>query len=246
MNSLHRALIAIGCVALFIARTSGAQTEQLGEQTFTPARLPDDFESTANELALPGYHESTNFYLYCVTDVRLSGRVRNTTCLNDETYNLSEFQELIVKLMKRTRMSPAMVNREAEATEFYFRVHIDYQHNTDRIKVYPNWGYDAEEHGMMYEAPQRYDTRIFPKDCYFFVGIAKTPIDANGRVSGETVLTTPLLPEKPTLDCIEKIKARLINGKFIPAHNDGEPVAAIQFEVWGNPDDYILDLPVQN
>lgn len=243
MTYFLRAPFAAGCVVLFLASTAGSEPERLVEPTFVPARLPIEFETELNEIAFPEYDNVTDFSLYCVTDVRRTGRARNTTCLNDKIFDFTDIRKLIVKFMKHVRMSPAMVAGDTEATEFYFRVHFDDGRDVRRIKVYPNWGYNTEAYGMTYETPQRYDTGLFPKDCLFFVGIAVTPIDENGHVSGEPKVTTPLLPEEHTLDCIEKFKTRLMNGKYIPAHHDGKPVAAIQLEVWGDPDRYILDLP---
>jgi hypothetical protein len=243
MKPFSRILLPTACVALLIAASASGETEQLDELTFVPARLPDGFEEIVNNISYPGYLEGYDLFLYCITDVRRTGSVRHTTCLNNKEINTSEVRELLAKSMRRIKMSPAIVNGETETTEFYFRIHLDFDREPHRINVYPNWGYDSETYGRNYEAPLRYDARRIPKDCLFFVGIAATPIDANGNVAGDPELVTPLPPQEPTLDCAEKLKTRLIDGKYIPAHHNGKPVAAIQLEVWGNPDRYLLDLP---
>lgn len=243
MKSFPRLLFPTACVALLIAASASGEAVRLGEPTFVPARLPDSFEATVNDISFPDYLEGYDLFLYCITDVRRTGSVRHTTCLNNEKINISEVRDLLAKSMRRIKMSPAIVNGETKATEFYFRVHLDFDRERHRINVYPNWGYNTETYGKNYEAPLRYDARRIPKDCLFFVGIAATPIDTNGHVTGDPELVTPLPPQKPTLDCVEKLKSRLIDGKYIPAHHDGKPVAAIQLEVWGDPDRYILDLP---
>jgi len=243
MKFFPRILLPTACVALLIAASASGEAERLGEPTFVPARLPDSFEATVNDISFPAYLDGYDLFLYCVTDVRQTGSVHHTTCLNNKEINTSEVRDLLAKSMWRIKMSPAIVNGKTEATEFYFRIHLDFDRDPHRINVYPNWGYDTKSYGKSYEAPLRYDARRIPKDCLFFVGIAATPIDANGHVAGEPELVTPLPPQEPTLDCLEKLKTRLIDGKFIPAHHNGKPVAAIQLEVWGDPDRYLLDLP---
>lgn len=243
VNPFPRALLPTACVALLIAASASGEAEHSGEPTFVPARLPGSFETTVNDISFPDYLEGYDLTLYCITDVRRTGSVRHTTCLNNQAINISEVRDLLVKSMRRIKMSPAIVNGVTEATEFYFRIHLDFDREPHRINVYPNWGYNSASYGKNYEAPLRYDARRMPKDCLFFVGIATTPIDANGHVAGEPDLVTPLPPQEPTLDCVEKLKARLVDGKYIPAHHDGQPVAAVQLEVWGDPDRYILDLP---
>lgn len=243
MSFFSRTTFITAWAALFIASTAVGESQQPVAQTLVPARLPADFEVSLNEVAFPEYDNVSAFNLNCVTDVSQSGRARHTTCLNDKNFDFTEIRERIAKFMKGIRMAPASVNGETEATEFYFQVDFDDNRKARRIKVHPNWGYNAATYGMQYEAPQRYDTRLFPKGCLFFVGIAATPLDENGHVIGEPKVTTPLLPEDQTLDCIEVFKTRLSDGEYIPAHHEGKPVAAIQLEVWGDPDRYILDLP---
>jgi len=243
MKLFPRLLLATGCVAVLLAASASGEPEQPGEPAFVPARLPGNFEATVNDISFPSNLDGYDLFLYCITDVRQTGSVRHTTCLNNKEINTSEVRELLAKSMRRIKMSPAIVNGDPEATEFYFRIHLDFDAEPRRINVYPNWGYNTESYGKNYEAPLRYDALRIPKDCLFFVGIAATPIDASGRVTGDPELVTPLPPQKPTLDCVEKLKTKLIDGKYIPAHHDGKPVAAIQLEVWGNPDRYLLDMP---
>ena len=230
-------------MALLMSGTVVGESGQIDDPTFVPARLPAEFEAAVNEIEFPDYLEGYDLFLYCITDVRRTGSLRHTTCMNNEKINISEVRDLLAKSIRRIKMSPAIVNGETEATEFYFRIHLDFDREPHRISVYPNWGYNTAAYGENYEAPLRYDARRIPKDCLFFVGIATTPIDANGHVAGDPELVTPLPPQKPTLDCIEKLETRLMDGKYIPAHHNGKPVAAIQLEVWGDPDRYLLDLP---
>lgn len=245
MNSISRTLFATLCVALLIAATARSEPVPLGDLAFVPARLPADFEIAINEVVLPDDDEDSDLYLYCVTDVSSSGRVRHNTCLPYEEFDITDFRDPIVKMMRKTRLSPALFNGNAVATELYYRLHLVFHGETPRIEVYPNWGHDVNLYGTMYEAPQRYETYRFPGDCLFFIGIATTPLDAHGNVTGEPELQTRFKPDEPTLECIEKIKARLMKGKYIPAQHDGKPVAATHLEVWGNPDKYPLNLTEQ-
>ena len=245
MNSSLPVPFAIGCTALLLAATAGSEPVQVDEEAFEPARLPADFDSAINEVVLPDYEDDADFYLYCVADVTSAGRVRHNTCLPYEDFDITGFRDPIVKMMRKIRLSPALYNGKNVPTELYYRLHLVFDGATSRIEVYPNWGHDTNLYGETYAAPQRYETYRFPRDCLFFIGIATTPLDAHGDVTGDPELQTLYRPDEPTLECIEKIKARLLKGKYIPAQHEGKPVAATHVEVWGDPDKYILDLPAE-
>lgn len=243
MNSSFRALFATACTTLTLAATASSEPVEVDEQVFVPARLPVDFGVAINEVVLPDYEGVVDFYLYCVADVTSAGRVRHNTCLPYEEFDITDFRDPIVKMMRKTRLSPALFKGKNVPTELYYRLHLVPDGTTSHIEVYPNWGHDTSQYGETYAAPQRYETYRFPRDCLFFIGIATTPLDAHGNVTGDPELQTLYRPDEPTLECIDKIKARLMKGKYIPAQHDGKPVAATHVEVWGDPDKYVLDLP---
>jgi hypothetical protein len=245
MDPFPRTLFTTGYVALLITASAGSEPVLFDSQAFVPARLPPDFETAINEVVLPDHEEDAELHLYCVTDVTAGGRVRHNTCLPYEEFDITGFRDPIVKMMRKTRLSPALFNGNAVPTELYYQLHVVFRGETPRINVYPNWGHDVNLYGTMYEAPQRYETYRFPRDCLFFIGIARTPLGAQGNVTGDPEFQTLYQPDEATLECIEKIKARLIKGKYIPARHDGKPVAATHVEVWGDPEKYVLNLPEQ-
>lgn len=244
MIPFKRALLTCGRTALCVAGIAGAQAGWTTDLKSVPARLPADFEIALNQVASPWTSESAEFTLYCVTDVTKSGRPRHNTCLPDPTFDVSELRKTIVKLMRRFRLSPAVLDGNTIATEFYYRVHFDSRGASPEINVYPNWGHSSDLHGTSYDAPQRHELRSFPPDCLFFVGIATTPVDMQGNAAEEPEVSTRFSLEEPTLDCIEKIKTRHRNARYIPAFRDGKPVASIHAEVWGDPEKAMLDSPV--
>lgn len=245
MHSLHQTALAAVCTASLAASSAGSEPVSHDDQAFVPARLPAGLGAALNELALPIYQRGTNLYLYCVTDVTSAGRTRHNACLPYAGFDITRYREPIDKMMRKIRLSPARFNGKAVPTELYYRLHFDLVDEIPRVRVYPNWGHDTERYGTTYEAPQRYETYRFPRECLFFVGIATTPLDVHGKVAGDPELQTPFQADEATLECIEKIKARLIKGRYIPARRDGKPVAAIHAEVWGNPEKYVLDLPAR-
>jgi hypothetical protein len=245
MDPFPRTLFTTGYVALLITASAGSEPVLFDSQAFVPARLPADFDAEINAVLLPDDDNDSDFYLYCVADITSAGRIRHNTCLPYAQFDITEFRDAIVKMMRKTRLSPALFDGNAVPTELYYRLHLDFQSEAPRIAVYPNWGDDVDLHGATYEAPQRYETYRFPRDCLFFIGIARTPLDAQGNVTGDPEFQTLYQPDEPTLECIEKIKARLMKGKYIPARHDGKPVAATHVEVWGDPEKYVLNLPEQ-
>jgi hypothetical protein len=245
MRSFRQTVLAAACAALLALGNAGGETASFDDQAFVPARLPAGLDAALNELALPIYRRGTDLHLYCVTDVSSAGRTRHNACLPYAGFDTTRYHEPIVRMMRKIRLSPARFNGKAVPTELYYRLHFDLVDEIPRVRVYPNWGHDTDRYGTPYEAPQRYETYRFPRDCLFFVGIATTPLDAHGRVTGDPELQTPFPADEATLECIDKIKARLIKGKYIPARRDGEPVAATHAEVWGDPEKYVLDLPGQ-
>jgi hypothetical protein len=243
MNVFTRALFAAGCITMSVAGTAIGEPAQRDKPTSVPARLPVEFEVALHDVEFPDYVHGEKIRLFCVTDVAKSGQPRHNTCLPSTRFDVTDLRKLIVKTMRKFKFSPAVLDGKTVATEFYYRIHIDTRGEAPRISMYPNWGNSSDLHGAMYDAPQRYEPRRFPPDCLFFVGVATTPVDAHGRATGEPEISTQFRLEEATLDCIDKIKTRLINGRYIPAQRDGNPVEAIHAEVWGDPERYLVDMP---
>jgi hypothetical protein len=235
-------LLAAGLAALNVAASPVAASEVATVLESVPARLPADFEAALQNLELPDLTGGTGLTLYCVTDVTRRGKPRRNTCLQDPQFDDAEFLKAVSRLIGKYRLSPAVLEGKTVATEFYYRIRIDANREEPTISMFPNWGHSSESHGQAYDAPQRYEPRKYPKECLFFVGVATTPVDANGQAIGASTVSTRFAMEEPTLDCIEIIKARLDDGRFIPAQLDGKAVAAIHAEVWGNPEKVTVDL----
>jgi hypothetical protein len=242
MKPVSRTKSSIGSTLLFVAGVLVSEAGDTGQPESLPARLPAEFETALSDEAFPEFLRSEEITLYCVTDVTGKGRPRHNTCLPNPDFDASRLQERVVKLMRKSRLSPAVLDGKKIATEFYYRIHLDTEGSIPRVRVYPNWGHSADLHGANYDAPQRQELRRFPPDCLFFVGVATTPVDENGRAAGETEVSTGFALEEPTLECIEIIKIRHSDGRYIPAHHDGKAVAAIHVEVWGDPEKYTLEI----
>lgn len=231
---------------IYLLFASHAPSRSTRKPQSVPARLPAEFEAALHDVEFPDFVDGSELRLFCVTDVTKSGRPRHNTCLPSKSLDVTELKKLIVKTMRKFRLSPAVLDGKTIATEYYYRIHLDGRDDSPRIRVYPNWGHSVSQHGATYDAPQRYELRRFPPDCLFFVGVATTPVDAQGRAAGEPEVSTRFRLEEPVLECIDKIKTRLIDGRYIPAKRDGQPVAAIHAEVWGDPERYTLDIPWQD
>lgn len=234
-------MLTTACVALFAAGTADGDPGQAAEPTSVPARLPAGFAAALDQLALPEFAAGSESYIYCVADVTTRGRPHHNSCVPNPDVDSDELQKTIGRLMRRFRLSPATLAGRAVATEFYYRIQLVARGGVPRIRIYPNWGHSADRHGVNYDAPQRYEPRRFPPDCLFFVGVAKTPVDANGKATDAPEVITRFPMEEATLECIEKIRARHVDGKYIPAHRDGAAVAAIHVEVWGDPEKVSMD-----
>jgi hypothetical protein len=242
MSLLHKVLLSIACISLMTAGNAVADSGEDGDPDSVPARLPAEFETALNESSFPEFARSEELTLYCVSDITGKGRPRNNTCLPHPDFVADKLREKVVELIRDFRLSPAQLDGKRVATEFYYRVHLDTSGSVPRIRVYPNWGHSSDLHGQAYDAPQRYEPRRFPPGCIFIVAVAVTPLDANGKVAGDTEVSTPFPPQEATLECIEQIETRHRISRYIPAQLEGNAVAAIHVEVWGDPEKYTLDV----
>jgi len=233
-------LLTAGRWALLCAACAWRMPGAAADSGSIAAGLPAGFEIALNGIAAPDPGVTGAFDLYCVTDVTRSGRPYHNNCIADPDHDVPELRKAFDRLMRKSRLSPAVLDGKRVATELYYRVHIDAGGAVPHVEVYPNWGHSSHEHGTAYAAPQRYEPRRFPPECLFFSGVATTIVDANGRATSEPDVSTRFAADEPTLDCIDKIKARLAKGRFIAAHRDGEPVAATYAELWGNPENVTL------
>jgi len=240
MNPVCKTFLTAGCWALLGAAWAWSRPGAAADSGSIAARLPAGFEIALNGIVLPEPGAAGAFDLYCVTDVTRSGRPYHNNCIADPDHDAPELRKAVDRLMRKSRLSPAVLDGKPIATELYYRVHIDAGGTAPHIEVYPNWGHSSHEHGSTYDAPQRYEPRRFPPECLFFSGVATTVVDASGRATSEPEVSTRFAADEPTLDCIGKIKARLAEGRFIAAHRDGAPVVAIYAELWGNPDNVTL------
>jgi len=241
MDAVTRVLAIVAWWALFAAGCATNDSGGAAHSNSVPTRLPADFENALNDVEIPNFAAGSTYVLYCVTDVTRRGRPYHNNCVPDPEHDAPGLRKAIDRAMRRTRLSPAVLDGKTVATELYYRIHIDTGGPAPRIEVYSNWGHSSDRYGTAYAAPQRYEPRRYPPECLFFSAVAITPIDAGGRVAGEPEIFTRFDRDQPTLDCIDKIKTRLIGGRYIPARHDGEMIAAIHAELWGNPENVTLD-----
>ena len=99
----------------------------------------------------------------------------------------------------------------------------------------PNGGDDADRFGVEYEGPQRYSEDTPPPNCGSVGGIARVAVGADGRATGEVDLVMSNgTPEH--LGTCETWMVRVVReGRYIPAHFEGKPVAATYVELRGRP-----------
>ena len=238
-------IVAIATLtALAAASTAVAQDrDAAGEQNLVPARFVGGLDAASETIRFPNYKRDVTVYINCAATVSATGEVERFYCLDYYGVADTKFRQAAEAFIANAELSPALVNGEPRPVEMYFRVFFGRQGENYAAGVFPNWGDDVERYGIEYEAPQRYNEDPPPPKCGSVAGMSRVEVSTEGRAVGDIDLMMSYGKPEHYGTCENWMTGIVRDGKYIPAHHEGKPVAATYVEVGGNPEWFSLKAP---
>ena len=143
------------------------------------------------------------------------------------------FIKAILKAAKKTRVSPATVNRKTHSAYLFYRVMFAKQGEIEGIGVYPNWGYDVDKYGADYESAQRYGGRVYYTHCFISPLVLSTvKIGADGQITGGVSFSGGDSKFEKS-HCARRIIKNIVGASYIPGRYDGKLVETTHVYAWG-------------
>jgi hypothetical protein len=226
-----------------VALTSFVVVSPAAAQEFVPARFAGGLDAASEKIRFPDYRRDVTVYINCAAKVSGSGDVERHFCLDYYGVADTKFREAAEEFIGVAEFSPALVNGKPTPVEIYFRVFFGRQGDLYAAGVFPNWGDDADSLGLEYEAPQRYNEDPPAPKCGSVAGMSRVRVDEKGEPSEEVDLVMSYGPVEHYSVCETWMTDVVRNGRYIPAHQEGEPVAATYVELRGNPSWFTLKSP---
>jgi hypothetical protein len=245
-------------VIMFIARVLilVAATTQIGfaateTHPQSLARFVTGEQSLEELIVFPDVPGDFIVHVYCRAIVSSQGQMERNFCFRSEQVE-QVFRDAIDAAAKSAEVIPAELSGESQRVSLWYRVVFAKKDSKSIVRVYPNWGRDFDKYGHDYEAPQRITHGIYPSACrlssihgisslesrrlrnskLFLFFIASLTIDVDGKPTGEVVIESFGNFDPPL--CRSRYERRLKSGKYIPGHQNGQPVEATYVVAVGN------------
>lgn len=218
----------IGCAALMSALpTHAGQPDANGPVL---AKFVDR-AAAASRIEFPEVDGEVSAYVYCVALIVQKGKVRRSQCLEDQNFDDAAFRRAVEESVESMQFTPAVVDGRVRHAELHFRVYFSNAGGEAEIRIYPNWGNDADRYGPEYEAPQRYNVH-YPGGCHSDYSIWSVAVDVTGRTTGRP----SVYADRDWMQyCSRHLEEFMRNFQYIPARAEGRAVPATHVETWGNP-----------
>lgn len=237
-------LAVVALTALVVALPVGAQdAEPVAGQNFVPARFVGGLDAASEKIRFPDHKGDVTVYINCSARVSTAGEVERFYCLDYYGVADTKFRQAAEAFIEIAELSPALVDGEPRAVEMHFRIFFGRQDELYAAGVFPNWGDDADRYGLEYEAPQRYNEDPPPPKCGSVAGMSRVEVSTAGRAVGEVDLMMSYGKPEHYGTCENWMTGIVRDGRYIPAHHQGKPVAATYVELGGNPAWFTLKKP---
>ena len=234
----------ISLVLLLVSATAIAdEAGESREADRVPARFAGGLDAASAKIRFPDYDRDVTVYINCAAQLDTSGDVERYFCLDYYGIADTKVREQAEAFIARAEFSPAMVDGEPRAVEFYFRVFFGRRGELYAAGVFPNWGDDAELYGLEYEAPQRYNAGPPAPKCGTVAGISRMQVSAGGEPAGDVDLVMSYGKPEHYSVCETWMSDLVREGRYIPARHEGKPVAATYVELRGDPEWFTLKKP---
>lgn len=218
-------------------------SDGVGESTLVPARFAGGLDAASAKIRFPNYKRDVSVFINCAATVSNAGEVERYFCLDYYGIRDTKFRQAAEAFIESAELTPAFVDGEPRSVEIYFRVFFARKGNLYAAAVFPNWGDDIENYGQEYEAPQRYDEDPTPPKCGSVAGLSRVRVGEDGRATGDVDLAMSYGVPEHYGTCENWMTQIVREGRYIPAHHEGKPVAATYVELGGNPEWFTLKEP---
>lgn len=242
MNIGNFAVVSlIFCFAAADAEEEVADASEPG--SVVPARFAGGLDAASEKIRFPDYKRDVSVYINCAARISAKGEVERYFCLDYYGVADTKFREAAEDFIERAKLTPAVVDGETIPVEIYIRVFFGRRGDQYAAGVFPNWGDDAEKYGLDYEAPQRYNEDPPAPKCGSVGGLSRVQVGKDGRVDGDVSLIMSYGEIEHYGTCENWMMQVVREGRYIPAHHGGKPVAATYVELGGDPEWFTLKKP---
>jgi len=230
-------------VSLALADDAVVDSVEDTVQRYVPARFANGTNAAADEIQFPKYKKDLSLNINCGARVSATGEVESYFCLEYSGGTDNKFRKAAEKFIQSTSISPAEVDGVLVPVNFYFRVFFGRQGELYAVGVFPNWADDVDKYGQEYQAPQRYNVDTLGPNCRSVGGLSKVLVGADGIATGDVSLVMSYGVPEHYGTCENWFVQTLADGRYIPAHHEGKPVAATVVEMGGDPEWFTLKAP---
>ena len=236
---------AVASLFAFAVATQAAAQEPgaSAEPAFEPARFAGGLDVASGKIRFPDYTRDVSVYINCAAKLSDVGEVERYFCLDYYGIRDTKFRQAAEAFIENAELTPARVDGEPRSVEIYFRVFFGRKGDLYGAGVFPNWGDDVDKYGLEYEAPQRYNEDPPPPKCGSVAGMSRVEVGEDGTATGEIDLVMSYGVPEHYGTCENWMTQVVREGRYIPAHHEGKPVAATYVELGGNPEWFTLKEP---
>lgn len=226
--------------ALLVATVAGASTAgciafaaDFAEPVTRPAALTDGPKSLQSRLRFPaGQDGDVRLTLRCASEVSGKGSVYLSFCESPGP-NLDSYEKVVGDAAGWAVLSPAINGGRPSWVKFQYRVEFLKHGDAASVQVFPNHGLQVGTFGPDYSGPQRIleDEDSGTPPLWLACGEkmrlwAVATISEEGRAQGVSIEAGGI----GDATCRERVIAKLLASRFIPAYVDGRAVRALYRE----------------
>lgn len=220
-----------GAALVVLALSAIAASANADEGQRSLAMPTESLGSLGQKIQFPESSAGMAMFVQCVVEVKESGKVGYNFCLHRDGVDDLAYRKAVTKVMDDAVFAPAVYDGEIKRTSWFYRVLFYRQKGAQTVRVYGNWGDDAEAYDLDYEAPQRIrryknDGPNISADCSKDGKFIRVKIDESGNVVGkpEVHLTKP--DEVGQNRCHLQLTNYYENAVYLPALDNGVAVSA--------------------
>lgn len=237
--------LAVASLICFVAAANADEAVVGASQpgSVVPARFAGGLDAASEKIRFPDHKRDVSVYINCAARLSTAGDVERYFCLDYYGIADTKFREAAEAFIQQADFVPALVNGEPKSVEIYFRVFFGRRGDLYAAGVFPNWGDDAQTYGLEYEAPQRYNEDPPPPKCGSVGGLSRVKVGEDGRAIGDVDLVMSYGEIEHYGTCENWMMQVVRDGRYVPAHHEGKPVAATYVELGGDPGWFSLKKP---
>ncbi len=241
--SVFRPLVVLfGCIAALSPGLSAVAQEAADGPRFSPAMFQTGEGSLESRFFLPDSRKDKELTIFCSALISVRGLIEEQRCNWD--HKNKPYRIPAGNAIRNVRLEPATVDGQKVIAYIKYAYKITHKDGKSSLKVYPNHFVNSQYYGDDYIAAQSYipGTDLYASESVFFGKpwierevqrkcrrdarvFLKMKIENTGKVSAVEVIDKP----RPK-SCGDSIAEAVAKGLYIPAFNQGQPVASIYVE----------------